>query len=595
MISIIFNLLRLLQLFTLVQADVSQQPIRFTSDHDQIYNIAIIGAGAAGSSTAYYLSKFANESPSSLKLNITVFEQNGYIGGRTTTVNALDDPRYPVELGASIFVKLNQILYNATRDFGLPTADKICEPTGAKYDLGIWDGEEFVFTTASDDDSVGGWKGRWNGWLDIAKLLWKYGLAPVRFQRLQKSVIGRFLTMYEEPIFPFDLTQGAEKADLLGVTGQTGGELLDGASISEQFQREIVQASTRVNYAQNLNQIHGLETLVSMSAEGAMAVQGGNWQIFQHMLERWGATVKLNTTVVDVTVLGTGRVDVYAVSTDEQETTTPATFDTVIIAAPSFNNKVGIEPKTTVASYNTTEYVPLHVTLFTSPYRPSLAYFTSGRSQSDSDVPDSVLTTLPDFLAPGDLERGEESVGSTGFWSLSTLRTLSPSTDGFDVPIYLKEGHIPAGNLALKGKQYLYKIFSPAPLDAADLVTILGLEHKHPFAADPTFDMRKYVGASINTLPKEAVSWSYEKLWYSYPYLPPKTEFGCFDLYHCRDAPVPNGVDKGRVWTTSVMEEFISTMETSALAGKNVARLLVEQLSQEHQTRKKSIGKTTNH
>ena len=33
-------------------------------------------------------------------MSITIFEKNGYIGGRSTTVNVFDDPRYPVELGA---------------------------------------------------------------------------------------------------------------------------------------------------------------------------------------------------------------------------------------------------------------------------------------------------------------------------------------------------------------------------------------------------------------------------------------------------------------------------------------------------------------
>ena len=71
----------------------------------------IVGAGAGGASTAYHLSKFA--AASGFAVNITVFERNDYIGGRSTTVDVYDDPMNPVELGASIFVKANHILESA--------------------------------------------------------------------------------------------------------------------------------------------------------------------------------------------------------------------------------------------------------------------------------------------------------------------------------------------------------------------------------------------------------------------------------------------------------------------------------------------------
>jgi hypothetical protein len=59
------------------------------------------GAGAGGSSTAYHLAKFAAKAGHNVSL--TVFERNDYVGGRAHTVNILDDPRFPVELGI-IFV-----------------------------------------------------------------------------------------------------------------------------------------------------------------------------------------------------------------------------------------------------------------------------------------------------------------------------------------------------------------------------------------------------------------------------------------------------------------------------------------------------------
>jgi prenylcysteine oxidase/farnesylcysteine lyase len=58
-----------------------------------------------------------------------------------------------------------------------------------------------------------------------------------------------------------------------------------------------------------------------------------------------------------------------------------------------------------------------------------------------------------------------------------------------------------------------------------------------------------------------SVSWIHHKLWYSYPRELPRVTFEEIRL------------DEG-LWYTSGIESFISTMETSALSGRNVARLV---------------------
>lgn len=59
------------------------------------------------------------------------------------TVQPYDDPSLePVELGASIFVKVNKNLWRATEEFGL-------EKTGFEDEdgvMGVWNGEEFLLT-----------------------------------------------------------------------------------------------------------------------------------------------------------------------------------------------------------------------------------------------------------------------------------------------------------------------------------------------------------------------------------------------------------------------------------------------------------------
>lgn len=171
-----------------------------------------LGAGAAGASTAYHLHKYAEEA--GIAVNITIFEKSSRVGGRTLTVNAHDSLHSPVELGASIFVKVNHILWNATDDFNLSRINPGVDEKGL---LGIWDGDSFVYTQDSES---------W-GWWSLAKLFWKYGTAPYYVNNLVQQTVWTFLKLYEKPYFPFrSLTTRAFELDLVKVTGVTGTQFL---------------------------------------------------------------------------------------------------------------------------------------------------------------------------------------------------------------------------------------------------------------------------------------------------------------------------------------------------------------------------------
>ena len=101
---------------------------------------AIIGAGAAGSSAAFWAAKA--KARSNVALEIDVFDRADYVGGWSTVVfphgnQSLD----PVELGASIFVEANKNLWRATQEFNL-TRLSFDDDDGT---TGFWDGHQFVF------------------------------------------------------------------------------------------------------------------------------------------------------------------------------------------------------------------------------------------------------------------------------------------------------------------------------------------------------------------------------------------------------------------------------------------------------------------
>lgn len=483
---------------------------------NHVKNVAIIGAGAGGSSAAYYLSRFAEEA--GLQVNITVFEREEYVGGRSTTVDVYNRASEPVELGASIFVEVNKVLVQAVNEFNLSTSSFRTERKNIEGSaLGVWNGQEFVITQEAS-----------RTWWNTAKLLWKYGLAPLRTKNLMKSTTGKFFEMYEEPHFPFhSLTSVLYDLGLTAVTSATGEQYLSENGIGALFAKEIIQASTRVNYAQNLPFIHGLEAMVCMATDGAMAVERGNWQIFAEMLKASGANVQLATQVEALDKQENGSYALKTRAMEDEATTLDASvfFDSVILAAPYQYTNLSIKP----ASFHvpdTIPYVELHVTLFTSPHLLSPAFFNMPAGQA---APHVILTTLgPDEHA----KSGPAGVGSAGFFSISLLRPVNNPKDG--------------------SPEYLYKIFSPTPTNSTFLASLL--------------DLRQH--SADEDISEDDISWIYRKVWNSYPYEFPRVTFEETQL-------------DDNLWYTSGIESFISTMETSSLMGKNVARLVTDKWREE--------------
>jgi prenylcysteine oxidase/farnesylcysteine lyase len=86
-----------------------------------------------------------------------------------------------IEVGASIFVKVNHNLYDATKDFHLKTKPLDDEK------LAIWDGHQFVFEESS-------WK-FWNIWQGLRR----WGLAPLRVKETIIVEIRMFLETSNSP------------------------------------------------------------------------------------------------------------------------------------------------------------------------------------------------------------------------------------------------------------------------------------------------------------------------------------------------------------------------------------------------------------
>ncbi|KAI7696509.1 hypothetical protein KC322_g9726, partial [Hortaea werneckii] len=212
-------------------------------------------------------------------------------------------------------------------------------------------------------------------------------------------------------------------------------------------------------------------------------------------------------------------------------------------------------------------YVSLHVTLFTTSHLLSPTFFNL---PPENPAPKTILTTLPPDEAPG---QGSASAGSVGFFSISLIRSLRNPETG--------------------GQEYLYKIFSPERVSPGFLARILGVR-QNPSGGEE--EEEKGEGAVFDYDGKEndddyddddddddddrrpeQITWLYRKRWDSYPYETPRDAFEPIRLSRGAPADEEGQRGGGGIWYTSGMESFISTMETNALMGRNVARLVVDE------------------
>ncbi|ORZ16214.1 Prenylcysteine lyase-domain-containing protein [Absidia repens] len=466
-------------------------------ERPQLKKVAIIGGGAAGSSTAFWLS---NTIGSSIPLHITVYEKEDRVGGRSMTIPIKGDPTLGhIELGASIFVPVNYNMMNASERFGLPLKHLTAETK-----LGIWNGESFLFEETG------------NQYWDTAKMLWRYGTAPLRFPNHLRSILDKFLSVYDiddrHEAFT-TLPQILDQLNMKALVNQSASDHLNDM-FGSIFVHELVQSASRGNYGQDVDYLHAFAALVSMSAgSGAWSLQDGNYRIFEEFLARSKHTqLRLNTKVTSIESIHevdehNHSVQQYKIHTSQSEE--GELYDAVVLASPLHMANIDL-PCLDFPEHYARQYHTVHVTIIAGYPDPS--YF----GRNEENVPTSIITT--------------------GI----------PLVDHFDhqeAPFTTFTRH-----LTLDNGESVVKMFSSKELSDNDIAALFH-----------------------NT------SWIYRKSWQAFPKLLPvpnhSTENG-------NDWPpvILHDFDTtgGGLFYANAFENVISTMETQTLMGKNIARLIHE-------------------
>ncbi|CAO3619837.1 unnamed protein product [Cunninghamella blakesleeana] len=479
--------------------------------------IAIIGGGASGSSTAMFLS---NTIGKSIPIDITVFEKNNYIGGRSTTVRIKDDPNLgEIELGASIFVEVNYNMMNATKKFSLDLKKHTDETK-----LGIWDGDSFIFEESG------------NQYWDMLKILWRYGRSPLKFNSHKNSILEKFLQVYQKDLASFTtLDDIINRLDLDDLVNQTATKYyID--SLGDKFVYEMLQTASRGNYNQDTDFIHAFGALVSMAAgSDSWTVAGGNYRIFEQFLERSINTkVHLNTKVtsIEYNIHNDQKYTVYTSSSSSDpheenvEKENGQDFDIVVIASPLHSSDIDTSCLKLSKHHFNRDYHTVHVTLVTGFADPT--YF--GRNKDD--VPTEIITTgipLVDHF----------NKKQAFFTSITRQETLDNG-------------------------ESVYKLFSPNKLTDEDLSVLFyntSWVYHHEWQAFP----KLYPNGNRET---ENYDW-------------PSLILHGFHQYDKNNNNSENNLDdqlnNGGIIYANAFESFISTMETQTIIGKNIAKIIYDQ------------------
>ena len=238
--------------------DISHQHDAATAGRLPRPRIAIVGGGAAGTSSAFFLTHLGNHN-ASLSVDVDLFEANDYLGGRSTIVYPFDNDTYPsIEVGASIFVKANKNLWKATKSFNLTLQDMHGGGDDEdKSGMAIFDGQDFVY-----QESGSGY-----GWWNMAKLFWRYGYSPMTVKNSVTETVAKFTELYEDAFQlkgPYEsIHDFAQALSLHQLAYNTTKDYLTSLAVNELFIQELVAAATRVNYGQNPSQLQACECFPS--------------------------------------------------------------------------------------------------------------------------------------------------------------------------------------------------------------------------------------------------------------------------------------------------------------------------------------------
>ena len=431
-------------------------------------SVAIIGAGIAGSSAAWFIRRELGPGAT-----IAVYERAPKVGGRLATI---DVGGVPIEAGGTIIHETNRTMTGFVDEFGLQRVEPRPRDDDEPEIVGVWDGRAFVFRTHGSELRT------------KLRALRRFGVrAPLRLQRAVRHAVERWNMVYEHLDNGSAFDSPGEMLAALGLDemlAADGRAWLESQGVRGRFVDEYADPVGRIMYGQDTS-MNGFATSIALAGAGLagslFSVGGGNRLVCESLLEAAKATIHVDTPVCELSRGDRGQLRL-GLNAGEQR------HDIVVLATPSGVGNVSLDGIDVPDSASRSRALQTTwATFVQGRVRPETFALAAGES-----LPDTVLT-VEDETIP-----------------FSSLAQVGASTDG--TPIY--------------------KVFS---------------------REQPGAELLERFFAERDVV--ETIRWE------AYPVLRP-----CADLSPFRLAD-------GLYWVNS-MEFATSTMETQAVAARNVANLI---------------------
>ena len=354
------------------------------------YEVAVIGAGAAGTMAAYQLKKELGD-----KVAVTVYEKNAHAGGRVWDI---EFGGATIEVGGAVLHSSGKYTY------------ELMDLVGAK--------EGTPGVSMDGDDETYGW------WTDKGFPVFTHSsLLSMAFGILKHVGPASALKVTNHAKDMAAKWEGIYAIQASGKTFQTVPELLDALQerepaetrlgdylknlgVNDRMAKDIVEAITHNMYNQGLemNAFAGLVGLAGAGLAGGylFAVEGGNWTVFQKAIEAIDVDAKFNTAVTAVEAASDASRPhgfVYRVTADGET----KDFDAVVLAVPPVLSGFDIVSDGEVLPIVKNPYQQVHTRLVAGV--PNPAYF---HAKPGKPLP-STIFTADSAGAPF------KSIGVTGF------------------------------------------------------------------------------------------------------------------------------------------------------------------------------------
>jgi prenylcysteine oxidase / farnesylcysteine lyase len=280
--------------------------------------LAIIGTGIAGSASAHFARKQFGS-----RISISVFERDGRVGGR---MEHRPFAGTVVETGGTLIHSSNHHVTAMMAEVGLGQTSPQDREGDEGSTAGIFDGRGITFRSSK------------NLALSGAKMLFRYGLSPVRTGRAVKEQVDRWARIYELQHAGKSYQTPEEMFAALGLIElcrEPSPAFFRRNGIGGLFVSEFVDGISRNNYGQG-STLHAFANVISLAGAGfaggtLFSIEGGNAGLAERLLRQSDVDLRLNTPALRIRGPEPGERGYRLLTVDGA---TESIFDAVIIAAP---------------------------------------------------------------------------------------------------------------------------------------------------------------------------------------------------------------------------------------------------------------------